>query len=116
MTGASSLISRLRAAGISISSQDGKLLVEAPKGAVTAAIRAELGENKVELIAALAVTPALSDEDSRVGAARREIARLLAAAYRRSQKVHPNGLSVTRISGNSELANSRTVSVHGGVS
>ena len=53
MNSAASFLSSLRAAGISIRTQGGRLTVEAPAGVVTQRIREQLVHRKAELIEAL---------------------------------------------------------------
>jgi hypothetical protein len=84
MSGAASLLSNLREAGISIRSADGRLIVEAPAGVVTAQMRAELARHKTELVAALESSMGhLTRADPITSEALREVAGLLAVAYQR---------------------------------
>jgi hypothetical protein len=109
----SSLVLKLRSAGISISTQGGKLIVEGRPGLVTAEIRAQLRRNKAGLIAEL--DSVSGTEDSIVATARCDLARLLAAAYRRHRRVEQCGSASHQTAGDDELAISSIKSVHGDV-
>jgi hypothetical protein len=103
---------QLRDAGITIDYQGNRLIVEAPTGAVTAELRAELVMRKAELIAALENAREHVRDDPRVNVARGEIAALLAFAYRRYATIPRVGDDEAN-SGKHELANSAGSSVHG---
>jgi hypothetical protein len=60
---AASLLAQLRGAGISITSNAGRLILDAPAGAVTAELRAELVKRKAELIATLETARGYLRED-----------------------------------------------------
>jgi len=102
-------------AGVSISAQRGRLIVEAPPGVVSAELHAQLRERKAELIAALEAECVPPDESIVLGV-RREIADLLAIAYRRYAAVQRAGAYRPEDSGKGGLANSDAPSVHGVVS
>jgi hypothetical protein len=110
---ATSVLARTRAAGISIHAKSGRLIIEAPQGLVTSEVRAELAQQKTELMRALAEEQRKQERgDDAVTQAFAEIAGLLATAYRRYAKVQRVPLGSTD-SVNKELALSPVVSVHG---
>src|SRR5258708_6156951 len=102
---AASLLAKLRAVGVAISSEGGKLILEAPPGVVTAELRAELGERKTDLIAVLEAANNHRDEDQPLIDSRHVIAGLLAAAYRRYAAVQRVGADRASNSGKDHLAN-----------
>ena len=109
MSPPAALISHLRSVGVTIKSKQGRLIVAAPKGVLTAEWREELARRKAELITALEERFG-PNEDPAVTDARRKVVGLLAAAYRRYiiiQRARP-GDSVSE-----KLANSCRSSVHG---
>lgn len=112
---AAKLLTKLRSAGIMISHDKGRLIVDAAAGAVTPETHAQLLARKPELIAALqAERLGPSSCDDAMAESATEIAGLLAIAYRRScaiQHVANNRPN----SGDSKLANPSGSSVHGGV-
>jgi hypothetical protein len=108
---ASSFLVQLRSVGISVSVEGDHLIVDAPAGVVTAELRAEFAVRKAELIAALEVGHDDLD-DSDLIQVRREIADLLAIAYRRYAAVVRAG-DRQPSSGIHELANFQHSSVHG---
>jgi hypothetical protein len=110
---AASLLAQLRDEGISISSNAGRLVIDAPVGAVTAELRVELVKRKAELIATLETAHGVLHEDAPLTEARTEIARLLAIAYRRYAAIQRVGPDRAVISGKDDLANSGGTSVHG---
>lgn len=110
---AASLLAQLRAAGVSINSGQGRLIVEAPTGVITPELHAELVQCKAELICELEKPPVIADEDSAVIEARREIVGLLAVAYRRCSAVQRVGTDRSSRPTNQGLANSSETSVHG---
>ncbi len=107
------MLGKLRAARILVRFEAGRLIVEAPVGVVTAEIRAELVRHKAELMSSLAV-----DSGHRTGQepiateAIREVASLLAVAYRRHVKVQRAPVDEPTESVNRELAFSTRQSVH----
>ena len=110
-----SLLAELRVAGIAISSEGGRLIVEAPPGAVTAELRAELMKRKAELLATLETAHGHVDKDLPVTRARIEIAQLLAIAYRRDAAIQRVSSDQPESSVNGQLANAHRSSVHGDV-
>ena len=110
---AASLLSRLRTAGISLSHEGGRLIVEAPSGVITAEVRTELAKQKLELIAALDAQRARLDGDLALTTARQQIAHLLAIAYMRYAAVQRAGRDHQEGSSGVSLANSDEASVHG---
>ncbi len=67
---ASALVETLRARGVNLSAQAGKLVYDAPAGVLTDADRASLREHKVELLALLAPSPPASASPVDTGPAR----------------------------------------------
>jgi pyochelin synthetase len=110
---AASLLAKLRAVGVAINSEGGKLIIEAPPGVVTAELRAELVERKADLIATLEAADDHRDQDQPLIDARHVIAGVLAAAYRRYTAVQRVGTERAGNSGKDRLANSGETSVHG---
>ena len=110
---AASLLAQLRDKGISVSAEAGRLIIDAPAAVVTPQLRANLVKHKAELIAALENANGSVNENPQVDVARREIARLLAIAYRRWRTIWRVGQDRHAASGKSELANSPETSVHG---
>jgi hypothetical protein len=106
-------LSQLRDAGITIDYRGNRLIVEAPTGAVTAKLRAQLVKRKAELIAALETEGGCLREDPPLTEALTETAGLLAIAYRRYAAIQHVGPNRPVISGKDDLANSRGTSVHG---
>ena len=85
---AAALITDLRKAGVQFYRVGTRLIVEAPPGLVTPEIRAELSRSKQELLNAVGrQSPEATGDDQVVAEALREIAALLAAAYRRQQEI-----------------------------
>jgi hypothetical protein len=110
---ATSLLSHLRTAGISLSHERDRLIVEAPSGVITAELRTELAKQKAELIAAIDAQRARSDGDLALTTARRQIPGLLAIAYMRYTAVQRAGRDHQEGSSGDSLANSDEASVHG---
>lgn len=108
------LLKSLRATGISISSERGRLIVEAPAGVLSAQLRAELVRRKPEVIAALEVEQQ-SPENGTQLEVQNEIASLLATAYRRHAAIQRVGTDRGEGSVDCGLANSDVSSVHGDV-
>jgi hypothetical protein len=106
-------LSQLRDAGITIEYRGNRLIVEAPTGAVTAELRAELVKRKAELIATLENAHGRLREDPLLAKARIEIASLVAIAYRRHGAIQRLGPDRPVSSGKGDLANSCRTSVHG---
>jgi hypothetical protein len=112
---AAALLSMLRNAGATISSGRGRLIVEAPPGVLTAAVREDLAKHKAAVLALLGATPKNTDEDPILHEAFREITNFLVVAYRRYAAVSRVGQD--RISDSPpKLAISSGESVHGVVS
>jgi TubC N-terminal docking domain len=109
---AASLLAQLRSAGVSVSIEDDRLIVDAPAGVVTGELRAVLGKYKAELTALLESGIGNTGDAANTTQARNRVARLLAIAYRRSVKLS-RAVEDQAILGNRELANSATLSVHG---
>jgi hypothetical protein len=107
------LLRSLSAIGISVSSERGHLVVEAPWGVITSDLREELGSRKAELIAALEMRP--NPQDVTLFEAQNEIARLLAIAYRRCAEIQKLGAEAQTSAAGDKLASSGVLSVHGGV-
>lgn len=110
---AASLLAELRVAGIAISCDADRLIVEAPVGTVTAELRAKLVKHKAELIATLKNAHGRLREDPPLSEARSEIARVLAIAYRRCAAIQCVAPDRPVNSGKGDLANSCGTSVHG---
>jgi hypothetical protein len=70
MSCAISLLAKLRAAGVSISSQHGRLIVEAATGIVTQQLLEELAKYKGELISALQLDVAYRHRQDHVNESR----------------------------------------------
>jgi hypothetical protein len=102
----------LHARGISISANDGRLLVEAPEGLVTPELRRELLRRKTELIAALDAVQQ-RPEASKLIEVQNEVAGLLAIAYRRHSAVQRVGTDRQENAASCSLANLGASSVHG---
>ena len=111
---AATLITNLRKAGVQLYREGARLIVEAPPGVVTPEIRLELSRSKQELLKAIGrQSPETTGVDQIAPEALREIANLLAVAYRRD-------LAIRRVSADREsvepqhgLALSGDASVHG---
>lgn len=112
---ATSLLAHLRVAGVSISAEHGRLIVEGPTGVVTEELRAELLRCKEELIARLEESHSRGEEDLNLAEAQREISDLIAVAYRRYTAIQRVAQDRPPNSGGKELANPSGSSVHGGV-
>src|SRR5262249_16886123 len=109
---AAALLGSLRAMGVAIRSEDGRLIVEAPAGLITAEVGRGLGGKKPELVRALHLEHKhLVDSTLREG--QNEIAKLLANAYRRYSAIQRVSEDQPGNSGNDELAKSDISSVHG---
>lgn len=105
------LLSRLRSAGISIELRDCDLVVRAPKGVVTPKLHAKLVKQKRALVAAIreeALGLDLAATDALV-----VISELLASAYRRYCAVQRVGSDESKEPVNEALANSSPQSGHG---
>src|SRR6266851_2883706 len=88
MSAVAVLITDLRKAGVRLSREGARLIVEAPPGVVTPQIRAELSRSKQELLTTLGAEPRGATGDDRIAAeAVREMAGMFAAAYRRHQEL-----------------------------
>src|ERR1019366_108056 len=87
MTAATSLVASLRAAGILIRSEGGRLVVEAPRGTITPEIRSQLAGRKTELISIISLEEEHRANDATTVEALREVAALLATAYKRRQRI-----------------------------
>jgi len=108
------LLTDLRKAGVQLYREGTRLIVEAPPGMVTPEIRAELSRAKQELLRAVGrQSPEAPGEDPIAAEALREIAALLAAAYRRHRQLQPAATNPPSDHCNEALANSGTRSVHG---
>lgn len=107
------LLESLGAVGISVSSERGRLIVDAPAGAITSQLRAELVSKKAELIAALEMK--LHPIDAIRLEAQKEIAGLLAIAYQRRAAIQRVCAGRNENTVDSGLASSGKSSVHGGV-
>jgi TubC N-terminal docking domain len=112
MTTATSLVSSLRAAGISIRVERGRLLLEAPRGTITAEIRSQLASCKAELISILELEEEHRAKDPTTVEALREATALLATAYQRWRRI-PRIAEVSGDPLNAELALRAGQSVHG---
>jgi hypothetical protein len=82
MNRAKSLLSSLRGAGVSIRAVDGRLVVEAPAGAISKDARDRLVQSKAELLEALRAEDAPEIDDAVIQAGA-EIVDVLTAAYAR---------------------------------
>ena len=82
---ATSLIAKLRAAGVSMTVCEGRLVIEAPRGTIAPEMRTVLAARKSELITALGSEQQLSAATTE--AALKEIAELFATAFRRSSRI-----------------------------
>ena len=109
---AAALLASLRAKGISISSEGGRLILEAPAGVITANLRGELVKRKAELISALAPDHG-HPADLNLAESQTEIAKLLATAYRRYREILRVGQDRPESSADYDLAKPATSSVHG---
>ena len=98
--------------GIAIRSEDDRLILEAPAGVITAEVRGELVKRKAELISALNLEHN-HPVDLTLDESQKEIAALLATAYRRYAAVQRVGQDRPASSIDYELAKSENSSVHG---
>jgi tubulysin polyketide synthase-like protein len=112
MSGAASLLRKLREAGILIRSDGGRLIVEAPVGVVTAEMRGDLARHKKALVAVLESSVGNLLRVEPVSEALREVGGLLAVAYRRYASI-PRVPKEPRNPTLKQLALSKGVSVHG---
>jgi len=110
MTSVTSLLAQLRASGVVIRSEKGRLIVEGPAGAVTADLRAQLALNKAELITALTADPV---QGTCTAEAVDVVAALLALAYKRYARVQRVGSEQSHDPTDVALAISHGQSVHG---
>lgn len=114
MSGITSLLGELRAAGVSIRLEGERLIVEGPTGAVTPEMRAELVRRKAELVSALESDPGCPPrEDPITLEAFREVAGLLALAYQRYAKIQRMPVDQPKEPPLQPLALSESKSVHG---
>jgi hypothetical protein len=104
----------LHARGISIDANGGRLMIEAPEGAVTAELRGELLRRKTEIIAALDAVQQ-RPEASNLIEVQNEVAGLLAIAYRRHSAVQRVGADREAAGADCGLASAGGSSVHGDV-
>lgn len=103
----------LRAAGVSIRSEGGRLIVEAPAGAVTEEMRAQLVRRKAELVSALESDRCyLPSEDPIAAEALHEVGGLFAVAYLRRVSDPRVPVNQPKDMANKELAFSSIPSVH----
>jgi hypothetical protein len=110
------LFSKLRIAGATIRTEGGRLIVEARPGVLTAEVRTELARHKPALIAMLEARKSNPEEDRLLPEGCREIAELLAVAYRRYIAIPRVEQHGPRDSVQDTVANSPGQSVHGVVS
>jgi TubC N-terminal docking domain len=110
-----SLLVRLRATGVSISGEGERLVIDAPKGVITAELRAEVASMKFEILRLLEAEAAAAEKDFQLAKAIDAAAGLLAGAYKRHPGPRP-WADQTPTSSDSTLALSGDTSVHGGVS
>ena len=108
------LLESLHAIGVSVGSESGRLIVEAPAGVVTEQLREELVRRKPELITALEMGRQLPG-DVIVRDARNTIAELLSTAYLRHREIQRVGADLREAPSAGSLASSGVSSVHGGV-
>jgi|ERR1019366_1791295 len=108
MTAAASLVASLRAAGILIRSEGGRLLVEAPCGSITPEIRTQLAKRKTELVSIIRLEEEHRANNVTTVEALREVAGLLATAYQRRQRIR----RIPEAAADAELALSGGQSVH----
>jgi hypothetical protein len=114
MSGITSLLGELRAAGVSICFEGGRLIVEGPTGAVTPEMRAELVRRKAELASVLESDPGYPSSEGPIAArAFREVAGLLAVAYQRYAKIQRIPVDQPKEAALQPLALSEGKSVHG---
>jgi hypothetical protein len=112
MRTATSLLASLRAVGILIRSEEGRLVVEAPRGIITPEIRSQLAKRKTELVSILKLEEEHKANDAITAEALRKVAALLATAYQRRQRI-PRIPEVAGYPLNIELALPAGQSVHG---
>ncbi len=110
---ASLLIARLRSLSVSLHSEGTRLIVDAPRGVITSDLREQIARLKPELLSELEAKARALNPDSTTTKAIREIAALLATAYRRSTNIPQVRKTLRPGSGDPELANSDAESVHG---
>ncbi len=108
MTTAASLLASLRAVGILIWSEKGRLVVEGPCGTITPAIRSQLAKRRTELITIITLEEEHRANDTTTVEALREVAGLLAIAYQRRQRIR----RIPEAEADAELALSAGQSVH----
>lgn len=111
---AAALLASLRSRGISIATERGRLILDAPEGVVTLEMRGELGRNKAEIITVL--EDEAHSRDSTLASALNEITGLLALAYGRHQQILHAGGRDGKDFADTGLANPGRTSVHGDVS
>lgn len=93
MSGVRPILAALRVKGVSIRSERGRLIVDAPWGAISPDLRAKLLTRKTELIEALGVEARLWSDDPIARESLSKVAVLLAKAYEgysRVQRLEPN--------------------------
>ena len=112
MSAASSLITKIRAHGISLHREGGRLIVEAPAGVITPDLRVELGRLKQELLSQLDLESRKESVEDAAANAICENAGLLAIAYVRYKAVQRATIDQPGVP-TSKLALSSEPSVHG---
>jgi len=113
MTATALFIAQLRALGVSVRSNGPRLIVAAPRGVITSELREQMARLKPHILYELeAEAPALY-ADTPAWEAIREIAALLATAYRRRQELQREQVGLPRKSVDDALANLARSSVHG---
>src|ERR1700690_1470343 len=104
MTAVSQLIARLRTNGVSLRPDGTRLIVDAPRGAITPDLHQQMMLVKPEILSALAAEAPGPREDSVATKAISEIGILLATSYLRSVNVTQIGRAQGRDSGDPRLA------------
>jgi hypothetical protein len=106
-------LSSLNEMGIAVANEDGKLVIDAPAGVVTVQLREELARRRNELIAALGMRSEHTEDDV-LTHAQRNIAGMLAGAYRRLLVGEQTDINREVTSVTNRLACPCASSVHGG--
>jgi hypothetical protein len=112
---AASFIKKVQTLGVSLSANGTRLVIGAPSGVITRELREQFLQLKPAILAELNAGAVSHTTEAHPSGAIREVATLLALAYRRYQAGNRDA-DQRAGGGDSRLANSGQQSVHGGYS